>query len=322
MNDFQKHLSLFNEFLSKNVTNNQPIELYEPVSYTMNQKGKRLRPILVLIGCELFGADPASALPTALSIELMHNSTLVHDDIMDEAAIRRGQATVHKKYGLNSAVLSGDLMIFKSYNELTNQEPRHQPALFSLLSDSIIEVCIGQQLDMNFEDKAKITIAEYLDMIEKKTAALLGCSLQLGAIIGDADANDAALMNRFGRNIGKAFQIQDDLLDTYGEEAVFGKKIGGDIVQNKKTFLLVKALEKANATQTKEINKWLKSKDETAKINGIKTIFDDLKVREEAEKLMEVYQDKSLINLNLIDVERDQKAPLKELAYSLLVRQT
>jgi len=321
MNDFQKQLHLINNYVSENLGSNSLAELYDPVSYAMSQKGKRLRPILTLLGCELFGTNPENALPAAHAIELLHNSTLVHDDIMDEADIRRGQPSVIKKFGLNSAVLSGDVMIFQSYNELTKQENRHQPALLSVLSNSIIEVCEGQQLDMNFEKTPKIKIADYLDMIEKKTAALLGCSLQLGAIIGDASNDDAELVNRFGRNIGKAFQIQDDLLDVYGDQAVFGKKIGGDIIQNKKTFLLVKAFEKADAKQQKEIEKWLKSNDETAKINGIVTIYDELKIRNEAEKMMAVYQDKSLINLNFIDVEDELKAPLRQLAQSLLVRQ-
>jgi len=321
MNNFEHHLDLFNQFVAKNLTANQPIELYTPISYSLNQKGKRLRPILVLLGCELFGSNPEVALSAAYAVELIHNSTLVHDDIMDEAAIRRGQPTVHKKFGLNSAVLSGDVMIFKAFKELSKQESKYQPALFAALSDSLIEVCEGQQLDLNFETKEQINIAEYLDMIEKKTAALLGCSLQLGAIIGGSSADDAVLINRFGRNIGKAFQIQDDLLDTYGDQAVFGKKIGGDIVQNKKTFLLAKAFEKANPAQKNEITKWLNSNDSDAKIANIKSIYDELKVREDAEKLMEVYQDKSLINLKLIDVESDQKSSLRELAHSLLVRE-
>lgn len=321
MNNFQKQLNLVNNFVLANIQENHPKELYTPVIYALNQKGKRLRPILVLLGCELFGTNAEAALPAALAIELIHNSTLVHDDIMDEADLRRGNPAVHKKFGLNSAVLSGDVMIFRAFQELTKQENRHQPALFSILSNSITEVCEGQQLDMNFEEQSKIELSDYLDMIEKKTAALLGCSLQLGAVIGGSSEDDADLINRFGRNIGKAFQIQDDLLDAYGDQAVFGKKIGGDIIQNKKTFLLVKAFEKANSAQQKELKKWLSSSDEEAKINGVKSVYDDLKIREEAEKLMEVYQDKSLINLKLIDVEESLKAPLRNLAYSLLVRQ-
>jgi len=322
MNEFKNQLDIFNKFVTANSSKNDPSELYDPVHYTLSQKGKRLRPILVLLGCELFGTAPESALPAALAVELMHNSTLVHDDIMDEAAIRRGQPSVHHKYGLNSAILSGDLMIFQAFKELTKQDDRHQPALLSALSDSIVEVCEGQQLDMNFENQTAIDIQDYLEMIEKKTAALLGCSLQMGAIIGGSSTDDATLINRFGRNIGKAFQIQDDLLDTYGDQTVFGKKIGGDIVQNKKTYLLARAFEKANATQKNEINKWLESKDETAKINGVKAVYDELKVRQDAEKLMKIYQDKSLINLKLIDVAEEQKTPLRQLAHSLMVRQS
>lgn len=212
----------------------EPAGLYEPISYTLQQGGKRIRPLLTLIATQMFGGDPDKALPAATAIEIFHNFTLLHDDIIDQAPLRRGRDTVYKKWNINTAILSGDTMFAVAYGQLAGSDPQQLPLLMQVFTKTAIEVCEGQQYDIDFENADDVTIDAYLNMIRLKTAVLLAASLKIGALIGGAGHQDAEAIYRFGENMGIAFQLQDDLLDAYGDEAVFGKKTGGDIIANKK----------------------------------------------------------------------------------------
>src|ERR1700759_413091 len=234
-----------------------PAQLYEPISYILSLGGKRMRPALLLMACDLFGGDVDAAIPPALAIEVFHNFTLMHDDIMDNAPIRRGHATVHTKWNQNVGILSGDVMLVQGY-KLMMQVPDHllRPIL-DIFNVTAIGVCEGQQLDMEFEELTNVSIDEYLNMIKLKTAVVLGGALKIGALIGGADTKDADLLSDFGVNLGIAFQLQDDILDVYGDPEKFGKQVGGDIISNKKTYLLLKSLELANKQQSSELHNWL-----------------------------------------------------------------
>lgn len=255
MSAYEKHLQLFNSHLEDYKTEvnlRSPRELYEPEHYILSLGGKRLRPLLALISCDLFGKAPQHALNSALCVELFHNFSLIHDDILDEAPLRRNQPTVHTKWNTNIAILSGDVMLVKAFEVLKNYESKEFSQLFSLFAKTSIEVCEGQQLDMNFENMDSVTVDDYIQMITKKTAVLLGCSLQMGAINAGVTQTDQDHIYEFGKHLGIAFQLLDDLLDAYAtDEKSFGKQIGGDIIANKKTFLVLKALELANVEQAK-----------------------------------------------------------------------
>ncbi|MEI7982215.1 MAG: polyprenyl synthetase family protein [Bacteroidota bacterium] len=226
---------------------NEPVKLYEPITYTLGQGGKRIRPVLVLLACDLFGGDPEKAVFPAMGLEIFHNFTLLHDDIMDNAPLRRGQETVHKKWNDNTAILSGDTMFVLAYEYVAKTDPALLPEVLRLFNDTARKVCEGQQYDMNFETQSNVTIEKYMMMIRLKTAVLIACSLKLGAIIALADPAEAENIYHFGMELGLAFQLQDDYLDAFGDTTVFGKEIGGDIITNKKTFLFLKAFEVARA---------------------------------------------------------------------------
>jgi geranylgeranyl diphosphate synthase, type II len=264
---------------SERLAKSEPANLYLPIKYILSLKGKKLRPSLVLLGYNLFSDNLGNALPAAIAIEVFHNFTLLHDDIMDNAGMRRNQPTVHKKFGENAAILSGDVMSFISFQYLLKTKTNRLPELLSLFSDTAVEVCEGQQYDMDFETRLDVAEKEYLEMIRLKTAVLLACSLKSGALIADAGDKTLEKLYEFGINLGLSFQLQDDLLDSYGDEKIFGKKIGGDILENKKTFLLVKALELANPAQKKELLFWLgKNGGGNEKITAVKSIFNELKI--------------------------------------------
>ena len=237
-----------------------PENLYLPVEYILNLKGKKLRPVLVLLAYNLFSDDLEKALPAAIAIEIFHNFTLLHDDIMDKADVRRGQPTVHHKFGENAAILSGDVMSFVSFQYLLKTETKQLKSLLSLYANTAVEVCEGQQYDMDFENRNNVSENEYLEMIRLKTAVLLACSLKAGALIAEEEKISASVLYDFGINLGMAFQLQDDLLDSFGDESTFGKKIGGDILANKKTFLLIKAFELANPQQKEKLAFWMNQK--------------------------------------------------------------
>ncbi|MCT4580115.1 MAG: polyprenyl synthetase family protein [Flavobacteriales bacterium] len=298
------------------------LALYDPVSYILSIGGKRLRPVLTLIGTDLFDGNLEDSYKSALGIEMFHNFTLLHDDIMDDAPLRRGKETVHEKWNINSAILSGDVMFVQAFVMVTSCKTEYLRSVLDLFNVTAIEVCEGQHLDMEFETREDVTIPEYIEMIKLKTSVLVGCALKLGAILADATEEQANLIYDFGLNLGIAFQIQDDILDVFGDAALFGKQVGGDILANKKTYLLLKALENANETQEEELNSWMNVTDYQAeqKVEAVTAIFNDLKVKEQAESVMWSYYDKALEALNKIGLSEQKYDYLLNFAKGLMVR--
>lgn len=311
-----------NQLISNQEFNKKPQRLYDPIAYTMNQGGKRLRPLLTLIACDLFDGDVEKALYPALALEVFHNFTLVHDDIMDKAPLRRGRDTVYKKWDSDIAILSGDTMFALAYQYALRTDYQLIPKILEVFSKAAIEVCEGQQLDMDFESMATVEIEEYLEMIRLKTAVLIAVSLQIGAIVGNACEKDIEAMYNFGIQIGLAFQLKDDLLDLYGEQEQFGKITGGDIASNKKTYLFLKALELCDSQERKILNDlYNDSSIETkTKIEKVKSIFDKTGVKATVELLMKDYYDKAIKCLESIDVEKDRKSELIGLTDSMFSR--
>ena len=255
--ELQRIISTEINIRSEELKNDNPPNLYSPVNYSLEIGGKRLRPVLLLLSYNLFSDKIENALPSAVAIEVFHNFTLLHDDIMDKAEVRRNQSTVHVKYDDNSAILSGDAMAFLSYKYLLEKKSEGLINVIELFSKTAIEVCEGQQHDMDFENRLDVTESEYMEMIRLKTAVLLACSLKSGALLANADIEIANQLYGFGLNIGLAFQLQDDLLDSFGDQETFGKKIGGDILSNKKIYLLIKALETSTAAEKGELLNWI-----------------------------------------------------------------
>lgn len=299
-----------------------PPELYEPVKYILSLGGKRIRPALVILACDMFSGEVASALIPAVAIEVFHNFTLLHDDIMDRSERRRGSPTVHVKYNENVAILSGDVMSILA-SRLMNQAPGVVlNVVHEVYTKTAMQVCEGQQMDMNFEELLSVTEEEYLTMIELKTAVLIAASLKIGAILGGSSQRDAEDLYEFGRNLGIAFQLQDDLLDIYGDPAVMGKNQGTDIVDNKKTFLVIQALETASSTQKEELMGWLKEVvfDPKEKINAVTAIFDALNVKEVTEKRIRDYYQQALTNLENLNRPDERKTELYNFASFLMNR--
>ncbi|MFI5137593.1 MAG: polyprenyl synthetase family protein [Sphingobacteriales bacterium] len=300
-----------------------PAALYEPITYILSLGGKRMRPALLLMACDLFGGDIEAAISPALAIEVFHNFTLMHDDIMDNAPLRRGNVTVHELWNNNVGILSGDVMLIEGYKLMMQVEDKLLRPILNIFNDTAVGVCEGQQLDMEFEERSEVHIDEYLNMIRLKTAVVLGGALKIGALIGGADPWDAELLSGFGEHLGLAFQLQDDILDVYGDPEKFGKQVGGDIISNKKTYLLIKALELATAQQTKELNYWiaLKEFDNTEKVEAVTEIYNALEVRQYAETAMQTYADKAFEALDAINLTEDHKQYLRDFADGLLVRE-
>lgn len=301
----------------------EPRGLYEPIGYVLSMGGKRIRPALTLMACNLFSADVQSAMNTALGIEIFHNFTLLHDDIMDRADVRRGRPTVHKKWDDNTAILSGDVMQIASYQFVTKTPEKYLKKTLDLFSKTAAEICEGQQYDVDFESRDDVKADEYLEMIRLKTAVLLGAALQTGAWIGGAGEEDAQLLYDFGINIGLAFQLKDDLLDVYGDEATFGKKIGGDILCNKKTYLLIHALELAKGNEAEELQKWLKLDNEDLsdeKILAVTSLYNRLGVDAICEDKMQYFYSKAIANLEKVGVLDNKKHELRKLAEKLMFR--
>jgi geranylgeranyl diphosphate synthase, type II len=293
MQSLAAYQSVFQKYLTENGFSDEPKELYDPVNYILGIGGKRLRPLLALMGCELFSKNINRALPVAMAVEVFHNFTLLHDDIMDDAPLRRGKPTVHVKYNISTGILSGDVMLILAYEFLKNTEGSAAMThkLWTIFNKMAKEVCEGQQMDMNFENRNDVTLAEYIRMIELKTSVLIAAAFEMGALAGGASLKQALPLYEFGRNVGLAFQIQDDILDTFGDPDTFGKKVGGDIIQNKKTFLVLKTFELGNYTQNAELKALMATptKDETVKIAAVRAIFQTVNVREHAEKAMDNY---------------------------------
>lgn len=300
----------------------EPEGLYQPIAYTLEQAGKRVRPMLALMSTQTFGGKIEEALPAAIAIEIFHNFTLLHDDIIDEAPIRRGKETVYKKWNINTAILSGDTMFAIAYGQLSGSNPKHLPELMQVFTQTAIQVCEGQQYDIDFETSGNVNIQAYLDMIRLKTAVLLAASLKIGAIIGGASAEDCEKIYQFGENLGMAFQLQDDMLDAFGNESTFGKKTGGDIVNNKKTYLYLKALEcstENDASRLKELYEHKGMKDDD-KIHQVLEIFKKADIEKLSEALILDYYHKAMEQMEQIILPQSNKLTLITLAASMLKR--
>jgi geranylgeranyl diphosphate synthase, type II len=297
----------------------QPASLYEPNEYFLKLGGKRVRPVLCLMGNELFEDISPNAWHAATAIELFHNFTLIHDDIMDKAPLRRGLETVHTKYGESTALLAGDVMLVRAYEYLNKISVSHIQPVLSLFNRTATEVCEGQQLDMDFEKRETVGIDDYLNMITLKTSVALAASLKVGAMLGGAGKRNQELIYEFGKKLGIAFQIQDDYLDAFGDPKKFGKQVGGDILANKKTFLLIHALESVTASQKKELEKLLQT-NPADKVEKVVQLFKDCKADEWALQLKDKYLNEALAHLEDIAVLSKRKEPLKELALFLVKR--
>lgn len=300
----------------------KPEGLYQPIAYTLEQGGKRLRPLLALMSAQTFGGDPSKALPAAIAIEIFHNFTLLHDDIIDEAPLRRGRETVYKKWNINTAILSGDTMFAIAYGQLCSSETTLLPALMKVFTRTAIEVCEGQQYDIDFETSGDVSIDAYLNMIRLKTAVLLAASLKIGAITAGASETDADRIYRFGENLGIAFQLQDDLLDAFGNEEVFGKKTGGDILTNKKTYLFLKAMECASEGNRKLLAELYSRRDmeDGEKIDKVLDIFRQADIESQTEVLIMSYFNQAILLLAEINLPEEAKMPLLSLAETMLKR--
>ncbi len=298
------------------------VNLYSPVNYSLEIGGKRLRPVLLLLSYNLFSDDIENALPSAIAIEVFHNFTLLHDDIMDKAGVRRNRPTVHKKFDENSAILSGDAMAFLSYKYLLEKSSKNIIPVVELFSKTAIEVCEGQQFDMDFETRLDVSEKEYIGMIRLKTAVLLASSLKLGALLANADNEVASQLYKFGMNLGLAFQLQDDLLDSFGDEKTFGKRIGGDILANKKTFLLITALENAPQNKKTELLDWVTRKNFVAeeKITAVKNIYNELNIKKLTEAEINCYFQESISILKKLAVGENKTGPLVLLTKQMLKR--
>lgn len=305
------------------LNNASPKEMYEPMAYILGLGGKRVRPLLTLVGCDMFGVNAKEAIPAALAVELFHNFSLIHDDILDNAPLRRGNTTVHEKWNQNIAILSGDGMMVKGFEVLTKSNEVHIPALLKLFSKTGIEVCEGQQFDMNFETQDKVRVEDYIHMITFKTAVLLGCSLQMGAICANASVENQKHIYEFGKHVGIAFQILDDVLDVYADDEKFGKQVGGDIISNKKTFLLLKAFELANNTQAQQLQQLLNNKtiSNTDKVQLVTAIYNELEVKTIATHEANSHTEIALKHLAEIKADSTKKEQLKSFALHLLNRE-
>jgi geranylgeranyl diphosphate synthase type II len=299
MNQVQELRSRIEQVIQSLSVPSSPKDLYEPISYTLSNGGKRMRPILVLLGCKIFSESIENAIRPAIGMELFHNFSLIHDDIMDSAPIRRGKPTVHERWNSNIAILSGDAMMIQAYQQLVETRPDAVATIIRIFNQTAIEVCEGQQLDMDFEKRDDVSIDEYLNMIRLKTAVLLAACLKVGATIGGANEEQAQHLYDFGLNTGIAFQLQDDILDVYGESQKVGKQKGGDILLNKKTYLLLKALELTS--ESGSVEQWLKSNATEGKVAAVTEIYNDHQVRELAEKRMWEFYDLGVSSLKKVN---------------------
>jgi geranylgeranyl diphosphate synthase type II len=320
MLSFKETAELFSENFKTGSFPKEPSSLYEPADYFLQLGGKRIRPVLCLMGNELFDEINPDALHAAAAIELFHNFTLIHDDVMDKAPLRRGMMTVHEKYGDNTALLSGDVMMISAYEHLSKIDKMLLPKLLSMFNKTAKAVCEGQQYDMDFEKKETVTLDEYIRMIELKTSVLLAASLEMGATIGGASLGNRQHLYEFGKNLGIAFQVQDDYLDAFGDPGKFGKDVGGDIRQNKKTFLLIHALNTCDDTNRRELNRLMADNPED-KVEKVLSIFKSCNVDDWAKTLKQTYIQKAHEHLDAIAVVSARKKPLAELAEFLVSRE-
>ncbi|MGB0305981.1 MAG: polyprenyl synthetase family protein [Flavobacteriaceae bacterium] len=322
MRSVQAYQELFSNHLSTLRFEKEPKGLYEPISYIMQLGGKRMRPVLALMACEATAQDPVSALGAATAVELFHNFTLIHDDIMDEATLRRGQQTVHQKWDVNTGILSGDALLVTAYQQLNSYDDALFSVLTKLLSETALLVCEGQQYDVDFETRDNVSMDEYIHMIRLKTAVLLGCALRMGALVGQAPADVADRLYDFGVNLGIAFQLQDDLLDAFGDPKTFGKKVGGDIIENKKTILYHLTRAHATANDLVDFEQLMSStpQDENQKIEDVKAIYESTDVRRRTAEQLMTYTKKALDALNQSSFADNQITYFTAFAEKLMVR--
>ena len=322
MHAIHQYQDFFINYLENQTISKEPKNLYEPIDYILSLGGKRMRPILTLMTAEVFDADYAKALPAAMAVEVFHNFSLVHDDIMDDAPLRRGSPTVHEKWNLNTGILSGDAMLILAYQYFEQYEPTVFRDLAKLFSKTALEVCEGQQWDVDFETRNDVTVPEYLKMIEYKTAVLVAAAMKMGAIIANTSAENANLIYDFGLHLGLAFQLQDDYLDAFGDPETFGKQVGGDIIENKKTYLYLKAVEFSDAKQAQHLNDLfaVHPDENEGKINKVKAIFDSTGASKATQEAIMEYTLKAFETLKKINISEDKRKILRTFGENLMGR--
>jgi geranylgeranyl diphosphate synthase type II len=324
MRSIREYQQIITDSIEDFKSSNKSLSLYDPVNYILSMGGKRMRPAILLMANDLFDGELEDAINPALAVEVFHNFTLLHDDIMDHAPIRRGKPTVHEKWGVNEAILSGDVMMVQAVQLMTMCPDRVLRNVLDVFSVAAVEVCEGQQMDMDFELRDDVSIAEYLTMIELKTSVLLAGAMKIGALIGGASKDDANQIYEFGRNLGVSFQIMDDILDVYGDQEKFGKQVGGDIIENKKTYLLLKAFELADDETRSVLDDAAKFTEDRfqEKVKVVTEAYDSLDVRTKTEEVMNQFYAKAIQNLDAISLPEERKVPLYELAKGLLQRES
>lgn len=315
-------LGIVNDYIQHMPFDRKPVSLYEPIRYVLSMGGKRMRPVLMLLAYNLFKDDPQSILSSACALETYHNYTLLHDDLMDNADLRRGHETVHKKWDANTAILSGDSMLVLAYKLMADCRQDKLKEVLDIFTETALEIGEGQQYDMDFENRMDVREDEYIEMIRLKTSVLLACALKIGAVLADAGAADADRLYSFGEKIGLAFQLQDDFLDVYGDTKVFGKAIGGDIVSNKKTYMLINAFLRADEEQKAELTRWVEAKefDEQEKIAAVTRLYNAIGIDRLAEQKIESYFNEALKCLDAVSIDADRKQMLVEYVYKLMKR--
>ncbi len=322
MYNSEQLLSKVNDFLGQLPYQRRPASLYDPIKYVLSLGGKRIRPVLMMLSYNLYKDDPERILMQAVGLETYHNYTLLHDDLMDNADMRRGHDTVHKKWDANKAILSGDSMLVLAYQRMQQCDQRHLQAVLDVFTETALEIGEGQEYDMSFETRNDVTEEEYIEMIRLKTSVLLACAMKIGAILADAPAEDVENLYKFGEQLGLAFQLQDDLLDVYGDPKVFGKAIGGDITSNKKTYMLINAVNRANAEQRSELMKWIEAKhfDRSEKVAAVTALYDQIGIRELCEQKINFYFDECRKYLAKVNVSDERKQQLLDYTDEMMKR--
>ncbi|HSD15445.1 MAG TPA: polyprenyl synthetase family protein [Flavobacterium sp.] len=322
MHSISDYQAIVSDHFSAISIDREPENLYEPIRYILSLGGKRMRPVLTLMAAEVFNVDCRKALAAATAVEVFHNFSLIHDDIMDDAPLRRGHETVHEKWNVNTGILSGDAMLILAYQYFEQYEPKIFRSLAKLFSKTALEVCEGQQWDVDFETREDVTISEYLKMIEYKTAVLVGAAMKMGAIVAETSEENANLIYEFGLNLGIAFQLQDDYLDAFGDPKTFGKQVGGDIIENKKTYLYLKAMEFAKASEKEELSHLfsIQPTDNTDKIASVKEIFNATGASAVTQDAIKEYTLKAFDTLEKMEIDADKKELLKTFGENLMSR--
>lgn len=315
-------LNKVNQALSALTYDRQPASLYEPIRYALSMGGKRIRPVLMLLSYNLFKDHPEDIMMQALGLETYHNFTLLHDDLMDKADMRRGQLTVHKRWNENKAILSGDSMLVLAFQRMAQCDARHLPQVLQLFTETTLQIDEGQEYDMDFESRNDVTEDEYIEMIRLKTSVLLACAMKTGAILADASADDAQRLYKVGEQIGLAFQLQDDLLDVYGDPKVFGKAIGGDITSNKKTFMLINAVNRADERQRQELMRWIEAQDfdRQEKIAAVTRLYDEIGINALCEEKINHYFMEGQKSLDQVSVPEERKSHLRQYIAAMVHR--